>query len=73
MYSVYLTVTTITTVGYGDISASNSVEKVVCIIAMMVGVAACSTGTSAITNLLTNYDQENQKLNKNIELLNKIR
>ena len=71
--SLYFIITTFSTVGYGDISASNSVEKVVCIIAMMVGVAAFSTGTSAITNLLTNYDQENQKLNKNIELLNKIR
>ena len=39
---------------------------------MLVGVAAFSTGTSAITNLLTNYDQENQKLNKNLEILNKI-
>jgi hypothetical protein len=40
---------------------------------MLVGVAAFSTGTSAITNLLTNYDQENQKLNKNLDILNKIK
>lgn len=70
--SLYFIITTFSTVGYGDISASNSVEKMLCIIAMLVGVAAFSTGTSAITNLLTNYDQENQKLNKNIEILNKI-
>lgn len=57
--SLYFIITTFSTVGYGDISASNSVEKVVCIIAMLVGVAAFSTGTSAITNLLTNYDLEN--------------
>ena len=57
--SLYFIITTFSTVGYGDISASNSVEKIVCIIAMLVGVAAFSTGTSAITNLLTNYDQEN--------------
>lgn len=54
--SLYFIITTFSTVGYGDISASNSVEKVVCIISMLVGVAAFSTGTSAITNLLTNYD-----------------
>ena len=70
--SLYFIITTFSTVGYGDISASNSVEKMLCIIAMLVGVAAFSTGTSAITNLLTNYDQENQKLNKNIEILNKF-
>ena len=70
--SLYFIITTFSTVGYGDISAQNSIEKVVCIVSMLVGVAAFSTVTSAITNLLTNYDQENQKLNKNLELLNRI-
>ena len=70
--SLYFIITTFSTVGYGDISASNSTEKIVCIFMMLIGVAAFSTGTSAITNLLTNYDQEHQKLNKNIEILNKI-
>lgn len=54
--SLYFIITTFSTVGYGDISASNSIEKILCIFAMLVGVAAFSTGTSAITNLLTNYD-----------------
>ena len=71
--SLYFIITTFSTVGYGDISASNSFEKILCIIAMLVGVAAFSTSTSAITNLLSNYDQENQKLNKNLDILNKIK
>jgi Trk-type K+ transport system membrane component len=34
----YYTVTTVTTVGYGDISGSNSGEKIFCMILMVVGV-----------------------------------
>ena len=59
--------------GYGDISAENSVEQIVCILAMVMGVAAFAYGTSTFTNLLQNYDADNSKLNRNIEILNKIK
>ena len=39
---------------------------------MCTGVAAFAYGTSTFTNLLQNYDADNQKLNKNLEILNKI-
>jgi potassium voltage-gated channel Eag-related subfamily H protein 6/hyperpolarization activated cyclic nucleotide-gated potassium channel 2 len=35
----YFTVTTLVTVGYGDISASTSIERVFCMVLMLVGVA----------------------------------
>ena len=54
--SNYFIISTFSTVGYGDISASNNVEKIFCIIAMAIGVAVFSSATSAITNLLMNYD-----------------
>lgn len=54
--SCYFIISTFSTVGYGDISASNRIEKIFCIIAMAIGVAVFSSATSAITNLLTNYD-----------------
>lgn len=50
--SLYFTITTFSTVGYGDISAHNYVEKIFCIIVMITGVTAFATGTSAITNLI---------------------
>ena len=40
---------------------------------MMTGVAVFSAATSAITNLLTNFDQENRALNKNLDILSKIK
>ena len=40
---------------------------------MILGVAAFAFGTSTFTNLLQCYDAENQKLNKNIEILNRIK
>ena len=54
--SMYFIMSTFSTVGYGDISASNHVEQLFCIFAMVIGVAVFSSATSAITNLLTNYD-----------------
>ena len=40
---------------------------------MVAGVAGFAYGTSTFTNLLQNYDMDTQKLNKNIDILNKIR
>ena len=44
--------TTFSTVGYGDISANNTAEKIFCIVVMIVGVTAFAAGTSTLTNLL---------------------
>ena len=60
--ALYFTITTFSTVGYGDISAHNYIEKIFCIIVMIIGVTAFATGTSAITNLISTYDHENAKL-----------
>jgi len=48
----YFIITTFSTVGYGDMSASNPIEKVFCIIIMCVDVTAFASGTSELTNLL---------------------
>ena len=49
LYSVYFTVTTITTVGYGDMSAGNNSERIYCVIVMMIGVTLFTTASSTIT------------------------
>lgn len=48
----YFIITTFSTVGYGDMSASNPIEKIFCIIIMIIGVTAFAAGTSELTNLL---------------------
>lgn len=70
--SLYFTITTFSTVGYGDISAHNYVERIFCIIVMIAGVTAFATGTSAMTNLISTYDHENAKLQERVVLLNRI-
>jgi voltage-gated potassium channel len=55
----YFTVTTITTVGYGDISGTNSIEKFIANIIMVLGVILFSLISTSITTILTNYDNIN--------------
>ena len=54
--SFYFTITTITTVGYGDISASTFLEKIMAISMMLLGVIAFSFASGT----LTNYIQEEE-------------
>lgn len=64
--------TTFSTVGYGDISANNTAEKIFCIVVMIVGVTAFAAGTSTLTNLLSSYEQENKNVQEKIDVLNRI-
>ena len=59
--SFYFTTTTVTTVGYGDFSASTVAEKIFCIIMMLIGVIAFSLSSASLSSLLTNYDSSNAK------------
>ena len=54
--SFYWTVTTITTVGYGDIGGTNNFERIFCAIVMIVGVIAFSFANSSLTSIIQNYD-----------------
>ena len=57
--SFYFTITTITTVGYGDISGSTNVEKIFCILMMLTGVISFSVLSGSLANILQNYDVSN--------------
>jgi len=50
--SIYFTVTTITTVGYGDISGNTKVEKVFCILIMVIGVIAFSFASGTLASII---------------------
>jgi len=70
--SFYFTITTITTVGYGDISGENTLERAVSIMIMILGVISFSFGTGSLSSILQNYDQANAKLQERISVLNRI-
>jgi len=59
--SFYFTTTTITTVGYGDFSGNTIVEKLFCIMIMIIGVISFSLASASLTSLLSNYDTSDAK------------
>ena len=54
--SLYFIVTTTSTVGYGDLSASTTLERIYCIIIMIAGVTAFTFISGALSSILANYD-----------------
>lgn len=68
----YFTVTTIVTVGYGDITAVSVGEKIVCIFLMLIGVIAFSFGTGALSSIIASYDTSQAKLKEKMSTLNDI-
>ena len=50
--SVYFTITTITTVGYGDFSAGTFTERIVCMFIMLAGVIGFAMASGAVTNYI---------------------
>jgi Trk-type K+ transport system membrane component len=54
--TIYFTVTTITTVGYGDISITTKAEKIFCILIMVIGVIAFSLASGSLMSIIENQD-----------------
>jgi voltage-gated potassium channel Kch len=52
LVSVYFTVTTITTVGYGDVSFHTPVEMLFALFTMLVGVVAFSFASGSLASIL---------------------
>lgn len=52
----YFIMTTISTVGYGDISASTRLERVFMIALMLIGVSSFTFISGALSSILSNYD-----------------
>ena len=70
--SFYWTITTITTVGYGDVSGKNPTEWVFCSLMMVIGVISFSFANGSLASILSNYDEQNAELLERINILNKV-
>jgi voltage-gated potassium channel Kch len=70
--SYYFTVTTIMTVGYGDITAQSLGEKLLAILLMLIGVIAFSFATGSISNIIANADTAEDKLRQKMEILKEL-
>ena len=71
--SLYFIVTTITTVGYGDITSKNPSEQVFCIILMLIGVIAYSMAISSFSNIMSLSDQKSKTLLNKLHVLSRLR
>ncbi len=58
----YFTITTITTVGYGDMSGGTFTERIFCIALMIVGVVSYSFAISSLTSVISSLDTKQAKL-----------
>lgn len=60
----YWTITTITTVGYGDIEGTNDIERIFCAVIMIIGVILFSLANGALASIVGTDDDANggQKL-----------
>ena len=67
--SFYFSVTTIVTVGYGDITAISSTEKIVAVFLMIIGVIAFSFATGALSSIIANLDQSEAILKEKMATL----
>lgn len=72
MTSFYFSVTTIVTVGYGDITAINATEKIVAVFLMIIGVIAFSFATGALSSIIANIDQSEAILKEKMATLQDI-
>lgn len=71
---MYFTITTMTTVGYGDISAGNNrSEQIYVIFLMMFGVVVYSFIIGSITGIFQSLDSKTSKIRQRVDVLNSIR
>ena len=67
--SFYFTITTITTVGFGDISGGTTVERIICVLIMLFGVIAFSFSTGTLSNIIADYNSSKAKLKEKMAIL----
>lgn len=73
MIGFYFTITSITTVGYGDVSAGTFAERIFCVCLMLVGAISYSFAISSFTSVITSLDSKQTKLKDKLNILNNIR
>jgi CRP-like cAMP-binding protein len=70
--AMYWVMTTVATVGYGDIHPVNTEERVFNCFTMLAGVCIYSYMIGALTNLISSLDSRKSKLTQKLELLRQL-
>jgi len=56
--SLYFVMQTITTVGYGDVSPTNTKERIFIVILMLIGVISFSFISGSLSSIIQSYDDQ---------------
>lgn len=72
MTSFYFTITTITTVGYGDISGGTSAEKIGAILLMLLGVISFSFASASLASIFSEFDNKGVTFKDKMAMLNRL-
>ena len=67
--AMYFVLTTVTTVGFGDISGKNTNERIMCIILMCIGVFAFSFSIGSLSSMLSTMDSRKAHLKEKMQTL----
>lgn len=71
--SIYWTLTTVTTVGYGDVSAFTTSEKIYNLFIMSFGVIMYSFAIGSLTTIVTNLDAKTAEVNQKLSILSSLK
>ena len=73
LIAIYYTITTLTTVGYGDISCTSSNEKIFGLFMEVIGICAYSWALTEISNYIKVINEKNEELSNKIQILDDIK
>jgi len=73
LVSIYFVITTITTVGYGDMSVTNPTERVFCICLELLGVVGFSFATGVLSSIISSYDNEDARYKAQLSVLERLK
>ena len=72
LMAFYFAATTVTTVGYGDITASNELEQFFATVMLFIGVIVYAYSAGSLSSVITNFDFQQEGKKRKIETLNFI-
>ena len=71
--SIYFLITTVTSVGYGDIIGNSFIEIIFQIILLLIGIVAYSWLISSLSNYVQENNKQNELFNQKLSILNDIK
>lgn len=70
--SYYWSITTLATVGYGDITPQNNKEKIYCMVVMLLGGGIFAYNINKLSNIFNDITKDQREYKTNLKLLNKM-